>query len=80
MNAAAELFNAAELSMAAYAQFASVTATHVQRQRLVSVGMSEYQATEFATRYPEILAVKPRRLARFQRLFGHGAQRVLTGS
>jgi len=50
-----ELFNNAELALAAYAQLDAALSVTDQISKLQDAGMSERQAREFAARYPEVI-------------------------
>ena len=58
MTTVVELFNNSEIAFSAYANFSRNTPTLPQKQMLISAGMSDKEATEFAARYPQVLAVK----------------------
>jgi len=64
-----ELFNNAELSLAAYAVLQNITtpaSTSSYLQQLKDAGMSETEATQFAIRYPTILSVATDPISGFQ--------------
>lgn len=54
-----ELFNNAELALAAYADLNTTQSTLDQKLALIDAGMTDKQAKEFATRYPEVIAHIP---------------------
>ena len=56
MNNTNELFNNAELALAAYAELNSNQETSLQVQALKAAGMSESQANAFSERYPDIVS------------------------
>lgn len=51
------LFRNSELSLAAYANLSKDLKTAAQIESLQHAGMSEIEATEFAKRYPDVVAV-----------------------